>query len=712
MKQQLSMKFIGIPILLSGLILSGCNNSDSQHNPAGDDNHSGSNRAITSQLSTSQSYEDIADAAVWEHPTDATKNLLIGTLEGDGLAVFDSQGEQLWRDDSREILGADIRYNISDGLGHSVDLLAVALPEEEAFAFYAINDDVTNPLTDLGTLDISTLDIGLEPAGVCLYKNTTTDELTISGFSEQGEVIQYKLRYDGSGMISTVNDSMGTPLPVRRFTVGGELSACITDDETGTMFIAEQDLGVWAYGADAENVKARQLVDSITPLGHLEEIEGLDLVYMADGKGYLMIADEGAGFLLYQRQSDYAFVTRIEVENFDEIKVLATSSDALWLGNTELDDPVYEKFPIADLTHYLSAKSVRFLDLLSPRDLEIQDVHLIAAKGETTPVDDDGDAADDPAFWLHPTDVSKSMIIATNKQGGLMAYDLQGNLLQFLEGGEPNNIDLRTEVRDWDNTTFSLAATSNRELNTIALYQIVEATDTQSPIQPLNAVGNNVHAEAAQLISGVDEVYGLCMYQAVDGTPYVFVNGKNGQIEQWRLTTSETGIEGAVVRTLTVATQPEGCVADDTDGKLYVGEEDVGIWVFDADESADTSATQFAKVDGKHLVADVEGLTIFDNGAEKFLIASSQGNNTYVLYDLLNNGDYIGTFAIIGDDSAGIDGASDTDGIDVISANLGADYPEGMFIAQDWYNIDKRYQLENQNFKLASWKDIIETVID
>ncbi|WP_020408312.1 phytase [Hahella ganghwensis] len=692
-------------LLALGLTLSGCDNSNSPNDTrSGVD--SDSNQILSTRLSTANSYEDLADAAIWEHPTDSSRNLLIGTLEGDGLAVFDHQGIRLWQDERRVTLGADIRYGVSDELGNAIDLLAVTIPDEEAFAFYTVNDDPENPLTDLGTLDIE-----LEPAGVCLYKNVTTDELTISGFSEDGEIIQYKLRYDGSNIISAIDDGMGVPVPVRRFTVGGEISACITDDENGILFIAEQDLGVWAYGADAENIKTRQLVDAIAPLGKLEEIEGLDLIYAQNGKGYLVVADEGAGFLLYRRDGDYAYETKLSIKDFAEAKILAISTESLWLGNTGKDDPVYEKLMMSDLAKFLSSRQISLNQPISHRDLEVQNVQLVAAKGEIAEVNDDGDAADDPAIWLHPNDATKSLLIATNKQGGLIAYDLSGNELQYLEGGEPNNIDLRREVRDWNNTVFSLAAASNRELNTLALYRIVEATDTQLPIQPLAAVGDDVHAEQAQLISNVDEVYGLCMYQSVDGTPYVFVNGKNGEIEQWRLTPTEEGIEGRIVRHLKVDTQPEGCVADDTTGKLYVGEEDIGIWIFNADESADTTATLFASTDGDRLVADVEGLTIFDNGSEKYLIASSQGNNTYVVYNLLDDNGYVGTFAIIGDDSIGVDGASDSDGIDVISAALGPDYPEGLFIAQDWYNVDSHYGLENQNFKMVSWQNIAKSLI-
>ena len=109
-------------------------------------------------------------------------------------------------------------------------------------------------------------------------------------------------------------------------------------------------------------------------------------------------------------------------------------------------------------------------------------------------------------------------------------------------------------------------------------------------------------------------------------------------------------------------------------------------------------------------MADVEGLTLYDNGTDKYLIASSQDNNTYTMYDLNNNNALVGVFAITGNDDLSVDGASDTDGIHAVSANLSSEYPQGMFIAQDWYNIDGSYEFQNQNFKMVSWKDLMVTM--
>lgn len=53
----------------------------------------------------------------------------------------------------------------------------------------------------------------------------------------------------------------------------------------------------------------------------------------------------------------------------------------------------------------------------------------------------------------------------------------------------------------------------------------------------------------------------------------------------------------------------------------------------------------------------------------------------------------------------GIDGVSETDGLDVTSVNLGEPWHQGMLVVQDGRN---RMPVENQNFKYVPWSDIAD----
>ena len=66
-----------------------------------------------------------------------------------------------------------------------------------------------------------------------------------------------------------------------------------------------------------------------------------------------------------------------------------------------------------------------------------------------------------------------------------------------------------------------------------------------------------------------------------------------------------------------------------------------------------------------------------------------------------------GSFSVLADAARGIDGSSETDGLEVLSANLGGPYAGGIFIAQDGRNIAPQ---EYQNFKLVPWSSIAEAL--
>lgn len=74
---------------------------------------------------------------------------------------------------------------------------------------------------------------------------------------------------------------------------------------------------------------------------------------------------------------------------------------------------------------------------------------------------------------------------------------------------------------------------------------------------------------------------------------------------------------------------------------------------------------------------------------------SSQGNDTYAVFDRQGDHAYRGSFAVVADPARGIDGISETDGLDVNSGNLGPGFEHGAMVAQDGRNV---MPMENQNY--------------
>ncbi|HEX5689891.1 MAG TPA: phytase, partial [Roseiflexaceae bacterium] len=316
-----------------------------------------------------------------------------------------------------------------------------------------------------------------------------------------------------------------------------------------------------------------------------------------------------------------------------------------------------------------------------------QQAPAIIAAVETKQVPNSGDAADDPAIWVDAREPARSLVIGTDKKGGLAIYDLAGQQLDYLAHGNMNNVDLR-EGFSLGGQAVTLVTASNRSRDTIAIYRLDPATRRLEDI-------------AARPISTVT-AYGACMYHSRStGMFYYIVNSQRGEVEQWRLFDNGAGkVDAARVRAFDIGTQAEGCVADDELGQLYIGEEDVGVWKYGAEPAAGETRTSVDTTSGSRLVQDVEGITIYDaGGGTGYLIVSSQGNNSYAVYRREGNNAYLATFQIA--NGNGIDGVSQTDGIDVTSANLGPAFPRGMFVAQDGRNDGC-----NQNFKYVSWESI------
>lgn len=317
-------------------------------------------------------------------------------------------------------------------------------------------------------------------------------------------------------------------------------------------------------------------------------------------------------------------------------------------------------------------------------------VPLAQAAVETEPVDSRGDAADDPAIWVNPADPAASLVIGTDKKRGLNVYRLDGTRVQSLPNGRMNNVDLRDGFV-LAGRRVAVVAASDRDRNSIALYVIEPGTQT------LASIGDGAPD------TGLARIYGLCMYaEPAGGRLFVFVNDKDGRYQQHELEARPGGRIGLrLVREFRLGRQPEGCAADDELGWLYVGEEATGFYRLAASPDATATLERVDRTGGGHLVADVEGITIYRaSGGEGYLLVSSQGDDAYAVYRRRPPNEYIGRFRI-GDGA--VDGVTSTDGIDVTSQRLPAPFTEGLLVVQDDRNTSPQAP---QNFKLVPWSEV------
>jgi 5'/3'-nucleotidase SurE len=342
--------------------------------------------------------------------------------------------------------------------------------------------------------------------------------------------------------------------------------------------------------------------------------------------------------------------------------------------------------------------------------------------------------SDDPAIWVHPTNPEQSVVFATLKDGGLVSFDLQGNILETYRPADfgnirYNNVDLVygfTALGMMGEFQMDLAVLSDRANDTLTILQIDPdtgaITDVTSPHIPATIFGVD---------DGEATAYGLATYTSpVTGKSYAFVTQADGNLVAQLELIPEIGpadeiyVNAEVVRTLElpvptgdpVDSQSEGLVIDQELGLLYVAlENEVGILRFSAEPEGGNEFSVIQSVEADYLVPDIEGLNIYYGpDGTGYLIANSQGDSSYAVFSREGTNEYLGSFIVGG--NGDIDQVNESDGLDVVNVPLGPSFPNGLLVLQDGANdpqnvAEDEEELENNstNFKFVPWENVADS---
>jgi 3-phytase len=402
-----------------------------------------------------------------------------------------------------------------------------------------------------------------------------------------------------------------------------------------------------------------------------------------------------------------------------------------------------------------------------PASADGDELAQIHAQLETPAVYDDeagGNAnADDPAIWNNPYDHDGDLVIATLKQAGLAVYDASTHEIQRLDapapprdGDEPgrfNNVDLIYGFR-LGGHKVDLAVVSDRGRDIVRTYAIDPraALHHRAPLTDVtDAAAPFVFSSTLDQVNDQETAYGIASWKGEHGAAYAALSRRHTpRVGIVRLEATAAGkITYRHVRDIDLPSsfalpgggswtpcedpgrgpQVEGMVADEENGVLYAAQEDVGIWripleggtpklidkVKDfgvpATYNPDTDECEVTGPDpgvgGEHITPDAEGLTIYrqDDG-EGYLLASSQGDNTFVAYDREGSNKYLGHFRVA--PAGTIDGSEECDGAMVTSARVG-DFKNGLLVVHDGFNAPDETGADgevrtNTNFKFVDWK--------
>ncbi len=570
-------------------------------------------------------------------------------LPGGGWLALDKHGLHLFDSSGREQDSIAVRAKQLDTRIAGNQVLAVFLEADTQRPVPVAVDLQAGKLTRLAPFPDATFSVEAS----CLYRDAQRlDHLFL--IARDGQAEQWVMQGEQRRL-------------VRKLALPPHVRHCRVDDEAKQLLVSEGNLGVWSYEAESEGMGRREAVALRRPYGQLD-----------GGAGALAVLPGGVAILDAKAE---------------KLHLLARKSGR-WTALAP--QPVALKVRKGDSQLALDEGRLllRGKDGWQSRALAWQGkaepatpVAIIEPQAQTAPMARQGDAADDPAIWLssNPAD---ARFLGTNKKQGLLVYDLQGKQTQLLEVGRLNNVDVRQGIT-LDDTKIDLALATRRDDNTMMLFSIA---------------ANGELSVAASLDTGLSDIYGMCLYQPKTGGIEAFINDKDGTFQQYRIGMKDGQFSATLLRSFKVATQPEGCVADDASGRLFLGEERRGVWTTSAD-AAKPDALAMALPVGANLTADVEGMALYHgrNGAPSYLVVSSQGDSSYVVLDATAPYKVRGRFKVGFNLAAGIDGTSETDGLEVTSANLGGAYARGMLVIQDGY---KRLPDGPQNFKYVAWGDV------
>ncbi len=301
---------------------------------------------------TAQVTEDPDDPAIWVHPTDPERSLIVGTNKvkspNGALVVFGLDGAI-----KQTVTGLDRPNNVDIEYGLEVDgeKIDIAVTTErlrQRLRIFRIAPDGSGlgDVTAEGKTGVMAGRAGEEaaPMGVSLYRRPNDGAIFAvvapkSG-PRQGYLAQYRLEADGAtGRVkATFVRYFG------RFSGTGEIEAVAVDDDLGYVYYADEGDGIHKYYADPDQADASRELAHFARTGFKADREGIAIYARQDGTGYLLCTDQLRGnseYHLYRREGEAG-----QPHNHDKLlKVIRGGADSTD-GLEVTARPLGPKFPM------------------------------------------------------------------------------------------------------------------------------------------------------------------------------------------------------------------------------------------------------------------------------------------------------------------------------------------------------------------------------
>jgi 3-phytase len=269
---------------------------------------------IEAEYSTAALSNDPDDPAIWVHPSDPSRSLILGTMKvaapAGAVIVFgmDGQVKQVISGIDRPN-NIDVEYGFRLG-GRSVDIAVVTERLARQLRVFRI-EPAQGRLAEVGRIPVLEGQAGEAgaPMGIALYKRSRDGAVFAIVSPKEGPrqdyLWQYRLLDSGGGRL-------GAKL-VRRFgnfsaasvRDENEIEAVVVDDALGYVYYSDEADGVHKWHADPEHADAGRELAHFAKDGFRGDREGIAIYALSDNTGYIVVTDqleEDSEYHIYPRE--------------------------------------------------------------------------------------------------------------------------------------------------------------------------------------------------------------------------------------------------------------------------------------------------------------------------------------------------------------------------------------------------------------------------
>ena len=292
---------------------------------------------------------DAADDPGFWRASDPGESRILGTDKQSGLYVYDLAGETLQYLDVGRMNNIDVRYGFDAG-GEIVDI-AVATDRTRIGLFVFFIDPVTGAVSEApgGALPHYFDD----PYGLCLWSRPDGGVDVFFTEDDTGRFSQLRLGFEDGTMTSE---------EVRSFTIGTITEGCTVDDRTGTVYMAEENVGVWIFSADPSAGDDRVMFAEIDNEALVADAEGVTLWPSEAYGDRLVVSSQGDSAYAVFDLETAELIGRFEIAGGEIDRTTETDGidihagalpgypEGLFLAQDDAEDTGGQNFKIVDLT--------------------------------------------------------------------------------------------------------------------------------------------------------------------------------------------------------------------------------------------------------------------------------------------------------------------------------------------------------------------------